>query len=128
MEGNRPANKMDILRDALERLERAAGTDQAASVEGSTVARIGVPVDQIMVEAISEVDPKVVLRDDRPGDPLAAYVACLKSLCETTGGTWIDDRPGKHAGCYFRSNPQAAGYAALAWTCLPGGFLRYVLG
>jgi hypothetical protein len=82
-------------------------------------------VDKLFAAALS--DPKIAYRDDA-GDPLAAYVACVKSLCETTGGTWVDDQPDKRAGCYFPTHVQAAEYAALAWTCLPGGFLKYVLG
>ena len=86
---------------------------------------VHVPVDQVIVGAIKDA-PKAVFKDNAPGDPVAAYLECIKSLCNTTGGTWVDNDPDRAAGCYFKSKVGAAGYAVSAWTCLPGGLLKFV--
>jgi hypothetical protein len=127
-----PANKADILRKGLDRVQREldlAPTDQDEDPEEPRPAAmaIAVPVDQLFLSAIEEA-PRVAYQDDRPGDPISSYMACLQSLCNTCGGTWVDDQPGRFAGCYFRTRTEASVYALSAWTCLPGGFLRYVLG
>jgi hypothetical protein len=86
---------------------------------------IHVPVDQVLVGAIDDA-PRIIFQDDAPGDPVSAYYACLKSLCNTTGGTWVDDDPNRPAGCYFRTKVEATGYALTVWTCLPGGILEWI--
>jgi hypothetical protein len=120
--------KIDVLRDTVNRLQREIDAVPVAPVApGGALARpVIVPVDGAVVSAISEA-PKAVFRDDAPGDPLAAYVSCLKSLCETSGGTWVDDDPNRPAGCHFKTNVEAAGYGLFAWSCIPGGLLKSVL-
>jgi len=123
--------KQDIFLDAIarakEELEAAPPTEVTSPLQaGETeTPSIIVPIDDIIANALSEVPPEALAIP--PGDPLSGYLECLKSLCNTTGGTYIDDNPDKRAGCYFRTNTEAAGYALLAWSCLPTGFLKSIL-
>jgi hypothetical protein len=125
--------KLDIFKDAVDRFQRKINEAPSAQVappvqvEKLEKPSIAVPIDDNIVSVLSEVDPIVLFMDDAPGDPLSSYVACLKSLCNTTGGEYVDDDPNKAAGCYFRTNTEAAAYALLAWSCIPGGFLKWVL-
>lgn len=130
-QSDRPISKLDIFRDAIDRFQREldlrgkSDAVPAAEAEESEGPSIAVPLDPVILAALSDWAP-IVARLPKGGNPVSAYVECLQSLCDTTGGRWIDDDPNRLAGCYFRTNLEAAGYAVLVWTCLPGGFLRYV--
>lgn len=112
------------LRDAIKRLDEQAATGAPVAHAAFSVGAGN--IEQLYADVLQ--DAKEVYRDDEVGDPLSAYYACVKSLCNTTGGKWVDDDPNRLAGCYFPTKVQAAGYAALVWSCLPGGFLKWVLG
>jgi hypothetical protein len=133
-EGDRAASQTDHLRGALDRARHEldslppVATDQAETFKAQpgVVATIAVPIDRVVVSALAEA-PKVAFRDNAP-DPVSAYMACLESLCNTCGGTWVDDDPNRAAGCYFTTNVAAAGYAVTVWSCIPGGFFGWLRG
>lgn len=115
--------KIEILRQAVARLEEELGDTPS---HNPAVSGVHVGVDPLFVEIIAEANPKILFKDNASTDPIKEYVECLKSLCDTTGGTWIDDDPSKPAGCHFPGKLQAAAYAISAWTCLPQALLKTV--
>jgi hypothetical protein len=121
------SSKIEILRNAVARVQAEADVPRDSQDARLGTHTIAVPFDRVIAKTVSELPP-TVLRKDRPGDVLEAYVADLKSLCVSTGGTWVDDDPDRAVGCYFRTDVEAAGYAVLTWTCLPGRVLRFILG
>lgn len=126
-----PSAKAELFLSAIETTRKAleSGTSSPQPQSDSTPAPVAVRVDPLLVDVIREMDQGgfVVAQDNEQGtDVIKEYLKCLQSLCSTTGGTWIDNNPDKAAGCYFGTKVGAAGYATLAWTCLPGGLIRAI--
>ena len=120
---------LDTTQTALNQPDDA--TDQATRSQltgmNATVALRGVsvPVDESTYGLVEEW--AVAQQRQQGTDPIKEYIACLQSLCNTCGGTWVDDKVGQAAGCHFGTNIGAAVYAASAWSCMPTGLIKAII-